>query len=500
MSIHCVPKKDAEGNYTLFRVIRNGKFHTKNTININSLIRKSKCKMPTLPNLRKYAKVFMKNACAALRDLADAFRQIPLNIEDQEFIIYSVFGMVWKDCYQPYGVSSAPSNCQYFVSLIVWILENKIFDEKWKGNTLVHMDDFVLAAKTKEECKDMEEKFDKLTDELGVILSKKIHSYVHATDIVTVYGIVWNLTNKTCSIPDKKLKRFKQYLYYAMKYRTVTGAVLDYISGNIMYFSQLNPLAKPLCMRLMKYIIANLRDINYKPSNIYILPLDILYDFKFWFIYVDLVKNIPIINILQTSIISITGSTDASDKSAGWIIGNKWSFYNFNDNDKHLFIYQKEFHCVLSAINTLKSELTGQTVHLCIDNLIVVTTLIKKWTFNYNLMMFLYELCHILIKYKILIKVDWISSATNILSDSLSRDDFDSFWDEITLHNLIVDPAPINTLYYNDYNYIQKFDMPNNDIKNEYFKFINFIETPSYKLKNKSYTNYGNNFKIENII
>ncbi len=67
LSVHCVPKKDKFGEYSKHRVIRNGKYKTKNTINLNSIIRKKKCRIPTLPNLKKYAELFLNSSYMALR-------------------------------------------------------------------------------------------------------------------------------------------------------------------------------------------------------------------------------------------------------------------------------------------------------------------------------------------------------------------------------------------------------------------------------------------------
>ncbi len=503
LSVHCVPKKDAKGNYTLFRVVRNASYHESGFISLNSIIRKSKCKMPSLPNLKEYAKLFLSNSFAAIRDLSDAFRQIPLYKPDQEYIVYSLFGLIFKDCFQPYGVSSAASNCQYFVSLLVWILDNKIFDPQNKHKTLVHIDDFVLCASSKSECQKMERQFDQLMHILGVILSKKQDSYVHARSDIIAYGIHWNLSTKRCSIPDKKMQRFIQYLLLSMQYRVVTGSVLDYICGNILYFGQLNPLAKCLAWKLMKYIYQNIRSGKFNKYKIYILPLNIIYEFKFWITYPQLVKNIPISEIISIPYSNtIYGFTDASNLSAGWIIGSKWSLYDFDSshfvNDES-HINQKELHCVLSAIYTLKSELSGRKLHLYIDNSVTVSAIANKWSSNFNIMIFIYELCHILIKYKIFIYVEWISSATNILSDSLSRHKLDIFWNHVNLFHLIVDDFPTNTIIYNDFNYTNNFISKDYSIQSEYNDFIKFVNLPLSIRKYSKYHNYAKNFQLYNL-
>ncbi len=117
VSVFCVAKKDKWGLYTLFRVVRNGSFAIEGTISLNSIIRKRKCAMPTLPNLHIYAEVFDRNNSAAVRDLRDWFRRIPLFTEDQKYVLYSICGYIFNDCAQPYGISSAVCNvfCVYYL-------------------------------------------------------------------------------------------------------------------------------------------------------------------------------------------------------------------------------------------------------------------------------------------------------------------------------------------------------------------------------------------------
>ncbi len=357
-------------------------------------------------------------------------------------------------------------------------MENKIYKHTWTGNTLVHIDDFVLCASDAKTCDEMEKCFDTLMETLGVIISKKLHSYVHTCTTATIYGIEWNLTTKKCKIPLKKLIKFRKYLQIAIKYRACTARFIDYIAGNILYFAQLNPLAKCSVWRLMKYLTYNIRTDLYKASDVILLPLDIINDFKFWFKYTTLVCDIPIADIIYKPSITIYGSSDASDAYGGWIVGKKWSFYKFNDTDKNLHINQKEFHTVLCLLNTLKHELTGKKLHIYIDNTTTVNGIINKWSKKYNIMTFIYELCLLMIEYKLYVYVDWISSATTVIADSLSRKKFKLFWKTIKIHNMIVEPTPTKTKYYDNYSF--KNPKLNNSmtIKQEYYNFIYFMNLP----------------------
>ena len=61
MNVFTVPKKDSEtGLLTKLRVVRLGSFETLNATSINDWILKEKCKMRTLPNLRKYVELLIK--------------------------------------------------------------------------------------------------------------------------------------------------------------------------------------------------------------------------------------------------------------------------------------------------------------------------------------------------------------------------------------------------------------------------------------------------------
>ncbi len=176
--IFCTPKKDGQGKYTKFRVIRNGSFKTKYTSSINELIRPIKCKIPSLPNLKQYIKTLIDCNFFAIRDLSDFFRQIGLCEEDSNYICYSLFGLLWRDRKQPYGVSSAPANCQYFAQVLIWILDNKIFDKQWKNKTLVHIDDFVISAIKETDCIEMEKRFDARIKCSGFIKKNRFYTNV----------------------------------------------------------------------------------------------------------------------------------------------------------------------------------------------------------------------------------------------------------------------------------------------------------------------------------
>ncbi len=111
LNLLCVPKKDNEtGKMTEIRVARHGSFATKHTVSINSQIDKEKCKIPTIPNIRKYIALLLKYKYVSLYDLKDAFRQILIHEPDTEYIQYCLFMLKFRDLRQPYGLASAAAS------------------------------------------------------------------------------------------------------------------------------------------------------------------------------------------------------------------------------------------------------------------------------------------------------------------------------------------------------------------------------------------------------
>ena len=88
--------------------------------------------------------------------------------------------------------------------------------------------------------------------------------------------------------------------------------------------------------------------------------------------------------------------------------------------------------------------------------------------------MLIYEICLLMIKYKILIYVEWISSQINFLADNLSRKAINEFKSNCKALNIAIKPKMNNFIYFQDF----KFMNDKNSIENtkEYTKFCKWIK------------------------
>ena len=467
----CVPKKDKNGNYTKFRVVRNGSFSTKETTAINEWINKKKCKMPTLPNIKKYVKMLIDKNWFALRDLADAFRQIGVNKADDDYLGYCIFGLFFRDRKQPYGISSAAANCQSFADLLIWIMNNKILPSRLSDSILAHIDDFVIAATTKQDCSSMENKFDALLNELNVKMST--HKSIHLCQSAELYGLQFDLKNKTVGIPPSKFKKLTGFIDKIIKHRIISGKALEKICGKIMHWSQLTQPAKPLCYNMLNHIFKNIRSGKIKKTDWVVLPLSVIDDLKFWRQYADFIRSVPMTEILQITSFTISAATDASSTTAGVMIGSEYFYYDFLKEHSKWHINQKEAHALLTMIETQKLKLTGRTVRVYIDNQVLFYAMSRKWSSKRSMMMFIYEICLLLIRYKINIYVEWIGTKRNTIADCLSRKNMNDFYRECNKYNMIHKQIPF--IYYDNFTFDENSHSKQMDYDREYQEFYDQI-------------------------
>ena len=453
INVFCVPKKDSKtGEKTKLRVVRHGSYATPGTTSINEWINKDKCKMPSLPNLKDYVSHLIDKEWMALRDLQDAFRQIGLASKDIGYLGYSLFGLKFLDVKQPYGISSAAANCQSFANIIIWILDNKKVPTDLKQKIIVHIDDFCMAAKTEKQAITLQDLFDELCDELGVAVSHD--KDVDATQKAVVYGFLFDLKNKTVGIPDDKLQKLTTFIKSTLDIGIITGRALDALCGKIMHWSQLFKPAKALCYNMIFYLYQRIRIIpNYKTECFY-LPPCIVQDLQFWLKYAKVIKEVPMATIINQPSIQLFGSSDACDYGGGFCIREKWSYYKFTNTHRvTLHIDQKEAHVVIMLLHNLRHFLTGKRITLFIDNAVLYWAMVRHWAAQ-RMMPCIYEICLIMMRYRIAVWFEWIPTECNKLADSLSRFDMHTFHKWVQLHRIQVEPHPLRLQYINDFEMI----------------------------------------------
>ena len=440
--LFCVPKNKKE-----LRLVRNASWKQSiNEFSLNDIIDSKKCKIPTLPHIPQYAKLTYKYNWIACRDLKSAFRQITIRPQDRKYVGYNLFNLYFQENNIPDGVASSARICQDFSNLIIWIMKNKLIPRNIDFEMMVHIDDFTMYALNKKDLEYIENKFDTLCDDLGVILSH--HKDIHSCRFTKVHGLYFNLKSKTISAPEDKLKKLVSLLNLTIKFKKIEAKTLDKICGKLFYFTQLQRQGKPLVRNILNIIHKLIRSEILRKNDIITLDDNIINDLKFWLKFSEYLTSCSMSNIISMPKISMIAATDASDLGGGYIINSSWSMYQFKPNDKKYHINVKELHVILSMIETFKSKLTGKTIEIFTDNTTVYYAIKNKWSTSTDIMNLIRKMVIILIKYKIFIWIKWVPTDYNVLADSLSRFDLKRFNQESNRLKIKIDKSITRTKYY----------------------------------------------------
>ena len=149
--------------------------------------------------------------------------------------------------------------------------------------------------------------------------------------------------------------------------------------------------------------------------------------------------------------VQIFGSSDACDIGAGFCIREKWSYYKFTKTHRTKFhIDQKEAHAVIMLLHNLRHFLTGKRLVLFIDNAVLYWAMVRHWA-GERMMPCIYEICLIMMKYRISVWFEWIPTEANKLADSLSRQNIPLFHKWTNFHQIRVEPKPTQLDYINTF-------------------------------------------------
>ena len=155
--------------------------------------------LPTIDHVIKGVKKFGKNSCLAKIDISRAFKHIPIDPKDLQYL-----GLFWEAFYIElnlvFGFKLGSAFFQRFSDSLRFILTSE-------GHYCVnYIDDYVLFG-NEAACSAAFERLQKLLAELGLDIS--VHKNVPSATKVTCLGVLVNTEDFTVSVPPEKLEEIK---------------------------------------------------------------------------------------------------------------------------------------------------------------------------------------------------------------------------------------------------------------------------------------------------
>ena len=432
INFFAVPKRATDGTMSALRLIRNGSFAERGRFAVNEFIAEEHWKITNLPKLISYAELLIDMEFMALRDLKDAFRQLKLALSQYQYCGYSLFGQYWVDTRVAYGISSSANSCQRFVTLICEIFNKVAITPEFGApdsldirecfdQILAYIDDFLMAAKDRAQCEEMERRFDALLESLNV--KQSTSKAVATCQVAQCQGWEWDLgvRPKTIAIPPVKFVDYRQELLICLACRIVSVAVLKRVTGKMLHYSQIRREAKVLAWHGFQAASAFLRTRHCRDNDFVLLPPGLVRSWQLWYECSDYFRSNSIASLLYRPSLTVSADTDASDIAGGYFLGDHWGYYRFRPKMAKLPIHAKEAHVLLVMLHTLGERFHGRAIRVYCDNATVVGAVIRRWSSSPVLMCFIGELVMCLLRYRIYIHIEWISTHRNIFADALSR-------------------------------------------------------------------------------
>ena len=357
------------------------------------------------------------------RDLADAFRHIPIHPSDWWLFRFKWQGSVFQERFLPFGLWTAPRIFNYFAEGLHWILQSRS-----TGAIIHYLDDFlaVVSAAGSTRVQEYGQCFQETCDTLG--LEVKLSKNAFGTTIEFL-GLIIDSRRMEARLPPEKKEKGLLLISELATQKSCTLLALQRVTGLLNFLSKVVPLGRTFCRRLydleQRFPTGGGKAVHRR------IPSGARKDLKWWR---DLLPVHNGVLIIHPSRRRWRLWTDAAGKKGigGFILpgeGPRLPPYNevseffsarvlFSQRNEHINV--KEMIAVLVAFKRWAPLLAGCRLHLFCDNTAVVSSL-RRRTSRGRLMAVLRKTLLLAARYDIEIEPQWIPSAENCLADALSR-------------------------------------------------------------------------------
>ena len=177
------------------------------------------------------------------RDLADAYRHIPVHPEDWWLLGFCWQGRYWYDQFLPFGLRTSPIIFDQFSSALEWILRQ---ERSWHL-TLHYLDDFLGIMPPNGKASAFIRDFDSICADLGFKINQEKNQ--HGTR-VTFLGIEIDTIAMEARLPQEKRGKATAQVKAVLDKPEVSYSDLEALVGRLAFAAGIAPDTRPLLRRL----------------------------------------------------------------------------------------------------------------------------------------------------------------------------------------------------------------------------------------------------------
>ncbi|MCH2416896.1 MAG: hypothetical protein MK195_09075 [Acidimicrobiales bacterium] len=344
------------------------------------------------------------------RDLRHAYRQIPVDPRDYQYLGYFWEDNFYFDTVLAMGQRNAGMACSRTTDAVVFMHREMGF---WDTNYL----DDLIGVSDPELGKEAFESLGDLLTELGLL--ENLAKACPPATVQLVLGVEIDTINGTISVPEERMREIVELLEKWQGKSQTSKVDLQSLIGKLQFITK--------CVRqsrvFLNRILQMLRSMSSSTNKSVPLSASFKKDIKWWIMFVREFNGVSYIPPMIWNEPDVTFSTDSSLKGCGGVCGRDYFHTNFPPAilEKDLPIHALEMLAVLLGVRTWGRLCTGMRLQIYCDNEAAVTVINSSKTKDDFLGSCLRELWLEVSKFGFELRAVHLPGEENRVADWLSR-------------------------------------------------------------------------------
>ena len=365
-------------------------------------------------SLSDACKLAKPNFWCAKVDLSSAYRSVCIHPDN-----YSMTGLKWTfgtdkhptylfDSRLPFGSNFGPSVFHRLSQAVKRCMIRRGF----KG-TVAYIDDFFLAAETKEQCQTMLLELIRLLRSLGFYISWK--KVVGPTQCITFLGVDINTVDCTLSLGDDKRQKLQQKLEFFQKKQRASKKQLQSLCGSLSFVSFLIRGGRFFLRRIFDTMIP-LQQQRHKTR----LSEDFRSDLQWWISFLHVFNG----TVYYSAEAKHHVYVDACNTGAGAFYKGDWVYTVFEHDipaASDLHINFKEVIAITKAAERWAHLWEGASVVFHTDSMVTLGIINKGRSTNRYVNSLLRKMAWTCARLNCNLSAVHVAGAVNIVADTISR-------------------------------------------------------------------------------
>ena len=354
----------------------------------------------------KVKEVLVRDGFAATIDIEDAFYHVNVREEDTKYLRFMIHGRIYEYMSMPMGLTSSP---RLFTRLVRFL--SGVFRKSGIIH-LIYLDDILVTAETKEECREQTAQVLRTLRKLGFAINEA-KSVTEPSQKVLYLGCWWDLRKWMVYLSKERYEKLRGAAESLRKNPRATHRQVARFLGMAQSAVVAVPLAKARCRQVQWEHIAECEDEDDWEKTVF-LSKEAKEELLFWERLKEVGEQILIPHSGQTL------DTDAAQSGGLGAYFNGVLYSEKDESEDHINI--KELKALDWAIDRLRKELKPGRLTWRVDNSAAEGAIRNQGsTVSWELNWLAVDILHKAKRLNVHIEPIHLSSADNYLADGASR-------------------------------------------------------------------------------